>query len=235
MTDRVAVITGAGGELGRVLAQRFAEQGVRLALINQETESLAEFVAKLGLADDGYMLIEADLTDAEQVRTAVAEVVDKFGKVDILAHLVGGYTGGKSVVEADPDELASMLQQHVWTTFHVAQAVVPHLVDKGWGRVVAVSHRDALTPPGNNSPYAIAKAGQEVLMQSLAQELKGTGVTSNVVLVRSIDVKRERLSDPSPKNASKTTPEEIASAILYLCSDEASIVNGARIPLYGQP
>ena len=126
-----------------------------------------------------------------------------------------------------------MLRQHVWTTFYLAQAFVPHLTANGWGRFLVISSPRAFSPRGGNAAYVIGKAGEEVLTLSLAQELKDTGVTANVILVRSIDVEHRRDREPTPDNASWTTPEEIAAAIMYLCSDEARMVNGARIPLYG--
>jgi NAD(P)-dependent dehydrogenase (short-subunit alcohol dehydrogenase family) len=128
-----------------------------------------------------------------------------------------------------------MLQQHLWTTFYLAKIFGPHLAANGWGRLIVVSSPSVATPPANGAPYTIGKSAQEALMLTLAEEFKGTGVTANVLRVRTIDVKHERDNQPSPKTASWTTPEEIAAAILYLCSDEAGMVNGARIPLYGSP
>ena len=235
LEHRVVVITGASGGLGQVVTRQFAEQGARLALLGRSTGRLETLVRQLGLSEDRYLLSAVDLSDPKGARASAAEVIEKFGRAEILLHLVGGYVGGKSVVEAEAEELSGMLRQHVWTTFHLLQAFVPHIVANRWGRVVAVSHRDALNPPGNNSPYVVAKAGQEIFALSLAQELRGTGVTANVILVRSIDVTHERDRNPSPESATKTTPEEIAAAMLYLCSDEAGTVNGARIPLYGGP
>ena len=110
---------------------------------------------------------------------------------------------------------------------------MPLLVANRWGRILVISSPRALNPRGNNAAYAIGKAGEEVLVLSLAQELKDTGVTANVILVRSIDVGHLRDREPTPENASWTTPEEIAAAIMYLCSDEARMATGARIPLYG--
>ncbi len=126
-----------------------------------------------------------------------------------------------------------MLHQHLWTTFYLAQAFVPRLVSNGWGRIIVVSHPNVSTPPANVTPYTIGKSAQEALMLTLAAELKDTGVTANILRVRTIDVKHERDREKTPKNASWTTPEEICAAILYLCSDEAGMVNGAMIPLYG--
>ena len=148
-------------------------------------------------------------------------------------HLVGGWTGGKSVVEVDPGDVSDMLQQHVWSTFYMAQTFIPHLINNKWGRVIIISSPFAASPRAKGAPYAMGKAAQEALILTLAQELKGTGVTSNIILVKTIDVKHARENDPSAKNAFWTTPEEITNAILYLCSDEAKMLNGARLPLYG--
>jgi 3-oxoacyl-[acyl-carrier protein] reductase len=101
--------------------------------------------------------------------------------------------------------------------------------------MIIVSSPFAASPRAKGAAYAIGKAAQEALMLTLAQELKGTGVTSNILLVKTIDAKHARENEPSAKNTFWTTPEEIASAILYLCSDEAKTINGARIPLYGSP
>ena len=128
-----------------------------------------------------------------------------------------------------------MIQQHLWTTFYLSQVFGPHLVARGWGRMIVVSSPFAAAPPANGAPYAIGKAAQEALMLTLAEEFKGTGVTANILRVRTIDSRHEREARPSSKTVSWTTPEEIASAVLYLCSDEAGIVNGARIPLYSSP
>jgi 3-oxoacyl-[acyl-carrier protein] reductase len=113
------------------------------------------------------------------------------------------------------------------------QAFVPYLVRNKWGRVVMITSPYAARPNAKGGPYAIGKAGQEALMLTLAQELKGSGVTTNLLQAKSIDAKREKVSSPSPDNASWTTPEELTAAILYLLTDEAGTVNGAKMPLYG--
>ncbi|MBC8506306.1 MAG: SDR family oxidoreductase [Chloroflexi bacterium] len=235
LENRVVVITGATGGLGRVVAHSMAKQGARLALLGRSTERLEQLASEIGLTEDHYLAQEVNLSNAEAVEAVAQAVAGKFGKMDVLLNLVGGWTGGKSVVEANPDDVSTMLQQHVWTTFFMAQAFVPHLVDNEWGRVIIVSSPFAASPRAKGAPYAMGKAAQEALMLTLAQELKGTGVTSNVLLVKTIDVKHVRENDSSAKNAFWTTPEEIANAILYLCSDEAKMVNGARLPLYGSP
>jgi NAD(P)-dependent dehydrogenase (short-subunit alcohol dehydrogenase family) len=168
-----------------------------------------------------------------EANASAGEILAKFGRIDILLHLAGGWTGGKDILEASSDDLTFMLNQHVWTSFNVIQAFIPHLVRNRWGRAIMITSPFAARPNAMGGPFAIGKAGQEALMLTLSQELTGTGVTVNLIQVKTIDIKREKISSPSPKNSSWTTPEEVAEAILYLLSDEAGAVNGAKLPLYG--
>jgi len=175
----------------------------------------------------------ADLTQPASAPALLEAVTAKFGRADILLHFVGGWLGGKALPEVTSDEVASMLQQHLWSTFYLAQVFAPHMLVNGWGRLIVISSPNAGKPPAKGAPYTIGKAAQEALMLTLAEELKHTGVTANVLRVKTIDVQHERQRQPSPGNASWTTPEEILAAIIYLCSDAAQQVNGVRLPLYG--
>ena len=233
LVGRVAVITGATGGVGRLAAQRLAQQGARLALLGTNYERLRGLAGELSLADENYLVHADDLREPQAVQTASQAVLQWFGHVDILLHLVGGYTGGQPVASVPRDDVERMLQQHLWTTLHLAQAFVPHLTANGWGRLILISSPYAAQPVAGRSAFAIGKAAQEALMLALAQELKGSGVTANCLLVRAIDEQHERDRLPSAQNAAWTTPEEIVSAILYLCSEAAGVVNGARLPLHG--
>ncbi len=155
-----------------------------------------------------------------------------FGHVDVLIHLVGGYASGTPIAALDPADLTGMLDQHLWTTLHLAQAVVPGMVERGWGRILAVSPPVASEPPPKLAPYAIGKAAQEVLLRTLAREVAAAGVTVNMVIVKAIDEAGVRATDP--KKASWTGPEEIAATFRFLASNEAAALNGARIPLTGR-
>jgi len=230
LKNRVVVITGATGGLGKVATQIMAREGAQLALIGTHAERLSQLAAELEAPPFTYA---ANLADLQAARSAAQAVADRFGRVEVVLHLVGGWLGGKPVAETPPNDLAQMLEQHVWTTFYMAQAFVPHLVRNHWGRLMVVSSPTALRPTAKSAPYAIGKAGQQALMLTLAQELKGTGVTANSILVSAIDTAHERETAPSPKNANWATPEEIAALMVYLCSDEARLVNGAQLPLQG--
>jgi NAD(P)-dependent dehydrogenase (short-subunit alcohol dehydrogenase family) len=232
--DRVVLVTGATGQLGRVVVGRWAALGARLALAGTDRDRLTALAAEHDLQDDRWLPVVGDLATPEDARAAATSVHDRFGQVDVLAHLVGGWAGGTPVVDLDRDEVAHMLDQHFWSTLNVVQAVVPGMVERGWGRVVAVTSPYAVKPNPKSGSYAVAKAAEETLLNVLAREVADTGVTVNLVSVRTIDGKRERESDPSPKNRAWTTPDEIASTLDFLCSDEAAAVNGARIPLDGR-
>jgi NAD(P)-dependent dehydrogenase (short-subunit alcohol dehydrogenase family) len=234
LDGRVTLVTGATGPVGRSVATLFSGAGARLVLAGTDLGRLEAMGAKLALPADGWAPAAGDLRDPAAAAAAVALAVDRFGRLDVVLHLVGGWVGGTSVVDLDPAELRGMLDQHLWSTLHIAKAAIPGMVERGWGRLIAVSSPFAAEPGPRGASYAVAKSAEEVLLRSLSRELGGTGVTANLVVVRTVDVQHERETAPSPKNASWTTPEEVAGAMLLLCSPGSEAVNGARIPLYGR-
>ncbi len=164
-----------------------------------------------------------DLLNKQAVHDSAEAVHSKFGSIHALIHLVGGWTGGKTIPESNADDFESMLNQHAWTTFHLLQSFVPHIAASKWGHVMVVSMPVTIKPAAKMALYAAAKSAQESLVLTLAEEFKESGLTANVIHVKSIDT----------KGAGKgTSPAEIVSAMMDLFSDEASKVNGERIPLY---
>jgi NAD(P)-dependent dehydrogenase (short-subunit alcohol dehydrogenase family) len=232
MENRVFVITGATGGLGQVAAQAFAKQGASLALLSTDQDKLDSLALDLNLPDDRILTHAVDLLDPDAVQDSAEAVSAKFGRIDALIHLVGGWTGGKTIAESDADEFKFMLDQHAWTTIHLLRAYSPKLAANGWGRVIAVTSPLATNPSAKMGPYAVGKAAQETLIMTLAGEFKGTDITANVIQVKSIDVKGTGNPGQSVRGKG-TSPQEIISAMLYLCSEEAGKVNGARIPLFG--
>ena len=220
---RVVVITGANGVLGNKTAQAFAERGHSLTLMGTDQNKLDSLVRDLNLPQDRCLTLIADLRNGEAVRSAAQAVSAKFGRVDALIHLVGGWVGGKTLAEASAEELESMLGQHVWTTFHLFQSFGPKLESNRWGRVIIVSASTVPNPPVKRGIYSAAKAAQENLVLTLNAELKQSGVTANIIQVKAIDVENK---------GTGTTPDEIVASMLYLFSEEAGKLNGARIPLY---
>jgi len=233
--DRVVIIAGAAGGLGSVATAAFAEAGAKLALLGRDQTKLDELAADLKLPSTRIMTKGVDLSNPQDVDETRNQIQKKFDGMDVLLNFVGGWIGGKGVFETVKTDLDSMLDQHLFASYAMIQAFVPSMVKNGWGRVLAISSPSASRPPGNNVPYAIGKSAMEALMLSLAQELKGTRVTANLLLVKMIDVAHERQITPNEENRSWTSPEEISATLLQLCSDEAGMINGARIPLYGEP
>jgi NAD(P)-dependent dehydrogenase (short-subunit alcohol dehydrogenase family) len=216
------------------VASAFAAEGARVALGGRDPGRLTALAADLGLADGTWVAAVGDVTSAEGARAQVAAALERFGRVDILVHAVGGFAGATAVADVELEEARSMVDRHLWSTFHLARAVLPGMVERGWGRILAATTSAAANAPAKSGPYAAAKAAQETLLRSLAKEVGPAGVTVNLVSLRKVDVEHERETAPSPKNAAWTTPEEVAATFLHLCSDDAAAISGARIPLDGR-
>src|SRR5215216_1959260 len=221
--NRTVVITGATGALGSKTAQAFGSRGHSLVLLDHDQTKLDTLIRELNLPEERLFASVVDLRDGDAVRSTAEAVSVKFGGVHALIHLVGGWVGGKTLVESSAEDLEFMLGQHVWTTFHLFQSFAPQLSKNGWGRVIIVSASTVPNPPGKTGIYTAAKAAQENLILTLAAELKEQNVTANIIQVRAIDIAAK---------GTRTTPDEIVAAMMYLFSQEASKVNGARIPLY---
>ncbi|HAY84287.1 MAG TPA: hypothetical protein DCY42_05005 [Chloroflexi bacterium] len=230
---KVAVIAGASGGLGKILTQQLAGQGTRMLLLGRSKERLQALLDELSLPAADHMISTADLSQPTALGEIAKSAQEKFGQIDILLNLIGGWTGGKTLAESSADAIQNMLQQHLWTSFHLVQAFVPYIQNSPSGRVLVVSSPTATQPGAKTGPYAVGKAAQEAIILTLAKELAGSQATANIIQVKAIDSEHKREKDPSGKYAGWTTPEEIAAAVLYLVSDQSKRINGARIPLYG--
>ena len=231
MTDRrVAMVTGATGGLGRVLVPDLAADGWDLVLVGSSPERLQALARDAGLDSERTATVVANLREQAAAVAAVDAAYARFGRVDALAHLVGGWTGGMHVGRSPDDPYQDMIDQHFWTSLNVVRELAPRMVDAGFGRIAAVSSPMAASPDAGMSAYGVGKAAQETLFAALAQEVAGTGVTVNVVRVRAIDTSA---GDGGSDTPYATTPAEISAAVRYLFSDAARVVNGGRIGLHG--
>jgi NAD(P)-dependent dehydrogenase (short-subunit alcohol dehydrogenase family) len=221
--NKVIVITGATGALGNLTAKTFAAQGHALALLDHDQEKLDVLTRDLNLPDERLFTSIVDLRNGQAVQDSAEAVAKKFGSVHALIHLVGGWTGGKTLAETSTDDLESMFGQHVWTAFNLFKAFEELLAQNNWGRVITISPSTVSNPPAKRGVYTATKAAQDTLVLTLAAELKEHGVTANIIQVKAIDVENK---------GTGTTPAEIVAAMQYLFSDEAGKITGARIPLY---
>jgi NAD(P)-dependent dehydrogenase (short-subunit alcohol dehydrogenase family) len=235
MTDldgRVIAIAGAGGGLGPVVAQRLADAGASLALADRHQDTADAVAQDLGLPDDRVDPQAVDLLDESQAADWAAATEKKFGRVDGLLHLVGGYRGGDPIDTfdlADYDLLHDLLVRTLELTtraFHTALTRSEH------GRVVLVSAAAAQNPENTNAAYAAAKAAAEAWTLALADSFTGTKATANIIVVNAIETPQMREESPGTQNPSFTPAEDIAEAIAFLCSDSAARMNGQRLELH---
>jgi NAD(P)-dependent dehydrogenase (short-subunit alcohol dehydrogenase family) len=224
------MVTGATGGLGRVLAPDLAADGWDLVLVGSSAQRLSELVDGARLDPDHTATVTADLRAQDAAIAAIDAAYERFGRVDGLAHLVGGWTGGTNVDRSPDEAYQDMIDRHFWTTLNVVRELAPRMIGAGFGRVVAVSSPMAGAPDAGMSAYGVGKAALEALLAALAQEVTGTGVTVNVLRVHAIDTSAGERGSGKPR---ATTPAEISAAIRYLFSGPARVVNAQRIGLHG--
>jgi NAD(P)-dependent dehydrogenase (short-subunit alcohol dehydrogenase family) len=214
-----------------VVVERLAAAGATIGGADVSAERVEEVGAALGLPAERWDGRAVDLLDEEATRGWCAALLERFGRVDGLLHLVGGWRGGEPLVTAplaDWDLLHDLLIRTVQNTtraFHDA------LLASGCGRFVLVSAKQAQAPTNTNAAYAAAKAAAEAWTLALADGFEGTPATANIVVVDAILTPRMREENPGESFPSFTPAEHLAEAIVFLCSDAAEKMNGQRFPL----
>jgi NAD(P)-dependent dehydrogenase (short-subunit alcohol dehydrogenase family) len=234
LTDKVVAIAGAAGGLGPTVARAFADEGARLAVAGRNPADLDRLLDRLNLPAGRRLTSAVDLTDETAARGWAGQIIDTFGRVDVVLHLVGGYKGGALIEDTPAADWEFVYNLLIKTTLNVARAFVAPLKTGGQGRFILVSSPRAQTPTAKTAIYGMAKAASEALTLALADEFKGSGATANIVVVNSIVTPDMRAAEPAKDYSKSTSAEEIAQAMLYLCSDAASAVNGTRLPLTGR-
>lgn len=233
MADPVAILTGGTGGLGRETAQLLAGRGYRLAITYLVPEEANEVEELLGLDEERLLLRRVDCSDSAAVDEFVEETITTFGAINVVVCLVGGWAGGRDVEDTDDVRFERMLDLNLRTSFNAARATIPHLRAAGWGRIIMIGSRSALEPPSGQAMYNAAKAGVIALSQSIAEEVAGSEITSNVVLPALIDTPAFREVVPFANYVDWPTPGEIAAVIGFLASPDSGVINGAMIPVYG--
>jgi len=230
---KVVLITGATGGLGSAVTREFARTPTSLVLTARSQEKLERLVAEAGLSSARTLIVPADVTQADAVEHLANEVRTHYGGIDVLLNTAGGWRGGKPVWEAPLEEWDFMLALNLHSAFFLSRAVLPHMLEAGWGRIVHVSSKAAVAPRAKRAAYAVSKMGLITLTEIIAAEVKGTGVTANVILPSVIDTPANRASMPKADPSKWVPPERIAATMQFLCSDAAESINGARVPVYG--
>jgi NAD(P)-dependent dehydrogenase (short-subunit alcohol dehydrogenase family) len=235
MTDldgRVIAIAGAGGGLGPVVAKRLADAGALLALADRTQEHADSAAQDLDLPADRVDPRAVDLLDEAAANDWAATVEERFGRVDGLLHLVGGYRGGDPIQNFDLADYEFLHDLLVRTLQLTSRAFHRALTQSNHGRFVLVSAVAAQSPTDTNAAYASAKAAAEAWTLALADSFSGTPATANIIVVNAIETPRMREQDPDADRPTFTPAENLADAIAFLCSDSAARMNGQRLSLH---
>ena len=231
MRGKTIVITGGFGALGSGVALAAAERGGSVAVLDVAKSPPAGLAG--GLGPNALLLGGVDLSSPEGARNAMAEVKAKFGRIDALLNIAGGFRW-EAIDGGDAETWDRMYALNLKTALNACQAALPHLLESGAGRVVNVGAQTAIKAASGFGPYAASKSAVHRLTESLAEELKLKGVTVNAVLPSIIDTPANRADMPKADFDRWIKPADLAAVILFLASDEAEAVTGALIPVSGR-
>lgn len=222
MKGKIIAVTGAFGVLGRAICEAAEQRGATVARIDV---TAAPTKGDLWLG-------EVDLADEAAATAAFRTIADRAGGLDALVNVAGGFSW--QTLDAAPRRVWEELYAiNVLTALEASRAAIPHLVKSKAGRIVSIGAGGGLKGATGMGPYAAAKSAVHRLTETLAEELKGKGVTANAILPSIIDTARNRADMPEADFAKWVKPEQIASLVLYLASDEAGAITGALIPING--
>jgi len=233
LDGRVYAIAGIGGGLGPLVAARLASAGAIVAGTDRDQGRIDEVEGELGLPAERWDGRAVDLLDEEAARGWCAALLERFGWVDGLLHLVGGWRGGQPLHEAPLADWELLQDLLIRTVQHTTRAFHDALVSSEHGRFALVSAKQAQAPSNSSAAYAAAKAAAETWTLALADGFAGSSATANIVVVDAILTPRMRAESPDGDFASFTPAEHIAEAIAFLCSDAAAETNGQRLSLTG--
>lgn len=231
LEGRIIAVAGAAGGLGPTVCRRLAEAGATVAATDIDQAKLDDLAADLGIPEDRWDARASDLLSAEGAADWAQALVERFGRVDGLVHLVGGWKGGEPLATASLDDYEWLHDLLVRTTQHATRAFHDVIAHEG-GRFVLVSSSQAQKPDGTNASYGAAKAAAEAWTLALADSLSEFGATANIVVVNAILTPQMREENPDKPFKTFTSVEDIADAIAYVCSAGAQKLNGARLALH---
>lgn len=231
--NKLVLVAGGTGGLGRAVSMAFLQEGARVAVTFRAQEEFDALKSSAG--QEASLLIgqNVDVTNDDAVMKMVESILAKHGRIDVLVNTVGGYNAGKKFWEQDTEVLDKMLSLNLRSGWTLARAVVPAILKQGEGAIVNVAAKAALDAPAGAAAYAASKAAAIAMMNSLAADLRGTGVRVNSVLPSIIDTEPNRKAMSNADFAKWPKPADIARVILFLCSEDARVIRGASIPVYG--
>ena len=227
MTNKIALVTGANGGLGTHVTQALLEAGFSVV-------GLSPKIRQSDFDHPNFTALPASLDSLDAAQKAADTVIARLGRIDILAHLVGGFTGGQAIADTDDATFQRMFDVNLNSAFHILRAVLPHMRRAAAGRIIAIGSRAAENPGPMVGAYSASKAALMSLIKTVALENKDSGITANVILPGTMDTPANRKDMPGADVSQWVQPAAIASLIVWLASDAGGDVTGAAIPVYGR-
>lgn len=228
---KVVLVAGGTGGLGQAVSVAFLNELATAAVsyvYEHEFAALKAATGKYAGALTGHLV---DVTDEAAVRQLTDNIVAKHGRIDVLVNCVGGYAGGTPLWDLTPQLFDRMLSLNLRSGFMLTRAIVPVMLKQGSGSIVNIASQAAVNHAAGAAAYVASKAAAVAMIDSLAADLKGSGVRANSVLPSIIDTEANRKAMPNSDFAKWPKPEEIARVILFLCSDDAKLIHGAAVPV----
>jgi NAD(P)-dependent dehydrogenase (short-subunit alcohol dehydrogenase family) len=232
-TQRVVFVAGGTGGLGRAVSLAFLEGEARVVVTYrkpEELDNLKKLAAGNGAQLDGY---DVDVTDEAEVGKLVETIIARHRRLDAMVNTVGGYAGGVKLWELDTRVFEQMLALNLRAGYVLSRAAVRVMLKQGSGAIVNIAAKAALDHGAGAAAYAASKAAAVAMMDSLAEDLKGTGIRVNSVLPGIIDTEANRKAMPKADFTKWPKPEDIARVIVFLCGDGAKVIHGAAVPVFG--
>jgi NAD(P)-dependent dehydrogenase (short-subunit alcohol dehydrogenase family) len=229
---QVVVVTGAFGALGRAVASAFAVRGAQLALLDVAPQPPTVIRQRLGLTP--LLFGAVDLSDMEATRRVMAATAMRFGGIDVLVNIAGGFQWEK-LEDGEPETWDQLYAINLRTAVVCCKAALPAMLERGAGSIVNIGAGAAATRAGAGmGAYTASKAGVQRLTESLSEEVKDRGIRVNAILPGTIDTPRNRADMPDADFSRWVAPEAIAEVIVFLTTDAARAVTGASIPVFGR-
>jgi len=226
MKGKVVLVTGASGGLGTYITRAFLDTGATVVGTSRTIEQ-SDF------ANSNFAAVAGEISTPVAAQAVLDTVVARFGRLDVLAHTVGGFAGGQNVVETDDATFQRMFDLNVNVLINILRASIPVLRKSGSGRIVAIGSRAALEPGAGVGAYSASKAAMLSLVKTVAIENRDSSLTANVILPGTMDTPANRKAMPGEDFSKWVQPSNVASLAVWLASDAAKEVTGAAIPVYG--
>jgi NAD(P)-dependent dehydrogenase (short-subunit alcohol dehydrogenase family) len=226
MPGKTALVTGANGGLGMHVTKALLDADFGVV-------GLAPKIRQSDFNHPNFTALPASLDSLAAAKKAADTVIARFGKIDVLAHLVGGFAGGQSVADTDDATFQRMFDMNVNSAFHILQAVIPQMRKAEGGRIIAIGSRAAESPGASVGAYSASKAALVSLIRTVAIENKDAGITANAILPGTMDTPANRKAMPGADTSTWVQPASVASLIVWLAGDAGNDVTGAAIPVYG--